>query len=52
MVKIHFLPKVIKNGLVSEKNYFIFFHNNEDESDNEIHLKKRIISEAPPPYTS
>ena len=25
---------------------------NEDESDNEIHLKKRIISEAPPPYTS
>ena len=27
MVKIHFLPKVIKNGLVSEKNYFIFFHN-------------------------
>ena len=29
MVKIHFLPKVIKNGLVSEKNYFIFFHNRE-----------------------
>ena len=25
---------------------------NEDETDNEIRLKKRIISEAPPPYAS
>ena len=26
MVKIHFFQKVLKNGLVSEKNYIIFYH--------------------------
>ena len=30
MVKIRFLKKVLKNGLVSEKNFFIFFHKGVD----------------------